>query len=143
MPIKPAELPMVSQPWRRNPGQLSLEQRVSGFGWGARYGGGDPGPNREQQGSRKSPISKEKGNRKSREQAKGRDKLFTGIPVCYRCGVWSHKRSECRDKIGMTNARVVESKARKLQGRVGTNPCSMTLDSGADHTVVRAVHIRG
>ena len=25
-----------------------------------------------------------------------------------------------------------------MQGRVGTNPCKMTLDSAADHTVVRA-----
>ena len=129
-----------SHPWRRNQDNSRRGQGVSGSGGGARWGGGDPGQNKEHS-SKRGPLSKDKEDRKGREQEKGKDQSFSKMPVCYGCGAKGHKRSECPDKSDKTNARVGKnsrSKARKLQGRVGTNSCSMSLDSGADHTVVRA-----
>ena len=48
-----------------------------------------------------------------------------------------HKRAECPNKVASVK-REGKPKCRTLEGKVGTSPCTMTLDSGADHTVVRA-----
>ena len=129
-----------SHPWRRHQDNSGRQQQVSGLGGGARHGGGDLGHDKEHS-NRKGLFNKDRGDKRGREQPKGKDQSPTRIPVCFGCGVKGHKRPECPDKIEKTNARVgknIRSKARTLLGKVGTNSCSMTLDSGADHTVVRA-----
>ena len=51
--------------------------------------------------------------------------------------VKGHKRTECPEKVASIR-RSGQSRCKVVQGRVGTNPCKMTLDSAADQTVVRA-----
>ena len=55
----------------------------------------------------------------------------------YGCGVKGHKRPECPEKVASIR-RSGQSRCKVVQGRVGTKPCKMTLDSAADQTVVRA-----
>ena len=52
--------------------------------------------------------------------------------------VWykGHRKSECPEKV----ARVIEKgspKSKILKGTIGKTPCELTLDTGADCTVVR------
>ena len=46
-----------------------------------------------------------------------------------------HKRPECPNRI-LSVRNLGHPKGKILHGTVGVNPCIMTLDSGADHTVV-------
>ena len=48
-----------------------------------------------------------------------------------------HKRPECPNRV-LSVRNPGHTKGKILHGTVGVNPCIMTLDSGADHTVVRA-----
>ena len=48
-----------------------------------------------------------------------------------------HKRPECPNRV-LSVRNPGHPKGKILHGTVGVNPCIMTLDSGADHTVVRA-----
>ena len=104
---------------------------MSGFGRGMGHGGGDPEYSRDRKGQY------------GREEVKGKEvkshKKDTSdwVPTCHGCGVKGHKRPECPNRIGSIR-KFGHFKGRVLQGTVGGNPCTMTLDSGADHTVVRA-----
>ena len=132
-----------THPWRKN----NLDHprpKVSGFG-GGMGGGGDSGNNREySNGSRKEPYYKGKDYRQGRDDGKGKEERSykrdppTFIPTCHGCGVKGHIRPECPNKAACSVRNAGHSRGRTVPGRVGDNPCMMTLDSGADHTVVRA-----
>ena len=132
-----------THPWKKN----NLDHprpKVSGFG-GGMGGGGDSGNNREySHGSRKEPYYKGKDYRQGRDDGKGKEERSykrdppTFIPTCHGCGVKGHIRPECPNKAACSVRNAGHSRGRTVPGRVGDNPCMMTLDSGADHTVVRA-----
>ena len=111
---------------------------MSGFGGGTGNGGGDPGYSREHSG-RRGQFDKER----SKDEWKGKDrgshkKDSSGvIPICHECGVKGHKRPECPNRV-LSVRNPGHPKGKILHGTVGVNPCIMTLDSAADHTVVRA-----
>ena len=112
---------------------------MSGFGGGAGHSGGDPGNNnrensRKHRGKEHGPERDEGKGKEERSHKKDASEKF---PVCFGCGVKGHKRAECPNKVASIK-KEGKPKCRTLQGKVGTNPCTMTLDSGADHTVVRA-----
>ena len=59
------------------------------------------------------------------------------VPTCYSCGKKGHKRPECPNKV----ARVVSPVRRaslRVDGCVGEHECQMTIDTGAQKTVVKA-----
>ena len=125
-----------SHPWRKR--NADYPKEVSGFGRGTGNGGGDPGYSREHSG-RRGQFGKER----SKDEWKGKDggshkKDSSGvIPICHECGVKGHKRPECPNRV-LSVRNPGHPKGKILHGTVGVNPCIMTLDSGADHTVVRA-----
>ena len=127
-----------SHPWRKHNADYSRPKEVSGFGRGTGNGGGDPGYSREHSG-RRGQFGKER----SKDEWKGKDggshkKDSSGvIPICHECGVKGHKRPECPNRV-LSVRNPGHTKGKILYGTVGVNPCIMTLDSGADHTVVRA-----
>ena len=125
-----------SHPWRKK--NLNKCKEVSGLGEGSGESGGDPGRtgySMEYQG-RKGHNSKD-GRYESRDiDDKGFKQDWERTITCFGCGVKGHRKSECPEKV----ARVVEKgspKSKILKGTIGKTPCELTLDSGADRTVVR------
>ena len=57
--------------------------------------------------------------------------------MCFGCGIKDHKRSECPEKVARVND-LGSTGSKILSGTIGKMDCEMTLDSGADCTVVRA-----
>ena len=129
-----------SHPWRKKNSEHFHPKEVSGFGGGTSGGGGDP---RYSASGKKGHFSKEKDYRQGKDDGKGKDErtykkdLSDKIVVCYKCGLKGHKRAECPEKVASVR-KSGHYKSRTLPGKIGENPCTMTLDSGADYTVVRA-----
>ena len=68
------------------------------------------------------------------EHREGRD----WVPTCYSCGKKGHKRPECPDhRIGRVVSPVRQA-ALRVDGHVGEHECQMTIDTGAQKTVVKA-----
>ena len=120
-----------SHPWRKRNLDSSRQKEASGFGRGMGHGGGDPEYSRD----RKGQYGREE--EKGKEVKSHKKDTSDWVPTCHGCGVKGHKRPECPNRIGSIR-KFGHFKGRVLQGTVGGNPCTMTLDSGADHTVVRA-----
>lgn len=117
---------------------------MSGLGGGTGHGGGEPGHAREysnrEHGSRREPYGKGKDYKQVKDEGKERSYKRDGstyLPTCHECGVKGHIRPECPNRVASVK-NAGHSKGRILLGRIGVNPCTMTLDSGADNTVVRA-----
>ena len=87
----------------------------------------DKGSGRSDRGSFKQGFGNSQG-----EQRNGRD----WVPTCYSCGKKGHKRPDC------PQVRRVVSPDRqtslRVEGRVGEHGCQMTIDTGAQKTVVNA-----
>ena len=117
---------------------------MSGIRTGMHSGRGDPGQGSNREGDiRKGKYSRDKDSRqwrdegRMREDKSGKKELLDRCIVCFSFGVKHHRHWECPDNIASVK-KPGQSKRRILQGDVGVHPCRMTLDSGADHTVVRA-----
>lgn len=104
---------------------------MSGPGRGMGNGGGDLGSGRKH-------FSKEKEYR-NKDEWRWKDKkdALEKVPVCHGCGVKGHKRPDCPERVASVR-NPTHTKSKILYGTVGVNPCTLTLDSGADHTVVRS-----
>lgn len=135
-----------THPWKKR-NLDNLHPKVSGFGGGSGQGGGDPGYNREYSSrdysNRREPYGNGKDYKPVRDDGKGKEERSYKrdashfVPTCHGCGVKGHIKPECPNKVASVR-NSGHSKGRTLQGKIGVNPCRMTLDSGADHTVVRA-----
>ena len=132
-----------NHPWQKYKLDITRHREVSGFGGGVGVAGGDPGmgggKSYRENHSKKRYFNKEyiegvQGKDDQPFRRENQDKLL----VCFGCGVKGHRKSECPDRVA-TIKKVGQSRIRTLPGTVGTNLCTMTLDS--DHTVARAVLI--
>lgn len=59
------------------------------------------------------------------------------VPTCFSCGKKGHKRPECPNQVGRVVSPVRQASLR-VDGRVGIHECQMTIDTGAQKTVVKA-----
>ena len=128
-----------THPWRKRNLDPHRHKEVSGFGGGA-GSGGEPGKGTSQ---RDYNGRKNFSNKDTRQEVKVKDDRTykrdnSDRPiVCFGCGIKGHKRSECPEKVARVND-PGSTGSKILSGTIGKMDCEMTLDSGADRTVVRA-----
>lgn len=82
--------------------------------------------------------SKQSGWKVQRDDSKGSsNEVNDRTPTCFLCGKKGHKRPDCPNRVG----RVItptRKESLKVDGRIGGHDCSMTIDTGAQQTVVHA-----
>ena len=104
------------------------------------YGEGDPGQDSKESSSRRGQFSSDKelgkDERRVSDEKSGKKYFVDRSIVCFCCGVKGHFKSECPDNVA--SVRKSGQFKRKIVQEKCIHPYKMTLDSGADHTVVRA-----